>query len=246
MKLNCDLGEYALADENCPDALVMPFIDMANIACGYHAGCEQTMHNTVALAVKYNVQIGAHPSYDDKDNFGRVSKNLTDTEIMTLMAAQLNALSLICAQHNATLSYVKPHGALYNDMMQSEQIFRAICKSIAEFSSHLPLMIQAVNNQLDFQHIADEYNVSLMFEAFADRNYQVNGLLVPRSEPNAVLHDVDDIIRRCKQLIIHQELQAVDGIVINVQANSLCVHGDNAHALAMVKALRVVLNDLHE
>ena len=246
MKLNCDLGEYALTDENCPDALVMPFIDMANIACGYHAGCEQTMHNTVALAVKHNVQIGAHPSYDDKENFGRVSQSLNDGQIMTLMAAQLNALSLICLQHNATLRYVKPHGALYNDMMQCEQIFRAICKSITEVSSNLPLMIQAVNNQLDFQNIADEYNVSLIFEAFADRNYQVNGLLVPRSEPNAVLHDVDDIIRRCKQLIIHQELQAVDGRVINVKANSLCVHGDNTDALAMVKALRAVLNDLHE
>ncbi|MEW6999665.1 5-oxoprolinase subunit PxpA [Colwelliaceae bacterium BS250] len=246
MKLNCDLGEYALTDANCPDALVMPFIDMANIACGYHAGCEKTMHNTVVLAVKHNVQIGAHPSYDDKENFGRVSQSLNDGQIMALMATQLKALSLICAQHDTSLSYVKPHGALYNDMMQSEQIFRAICKSIAAFSSNLPLMIQAVNNQLEFQNIADEYNLSLIFEAFADRNYQVNGLLVPRSEPNAVLHDVDDIIRRCKQLIIHQELQAINGKVININANSLCVHGDNTDALAMVKALRAVLNDLHE
>lgn len=246
MKLNCDLGEYALADENCPDALVMPFIDMANIACGYHAGCQQTMRNTVALAIKHNVQIGAHPSYDDKDNFGRVSQALTDAQIIALMTAQLNALSIICAQHHARLDYVKPHGALYNDMMQNQQIFRAICKSLSMFSNNLPLMIQAVSNQDAFQQIADEYNIALIFEAFADRNYQANGLLVPRSEPNAVLHDVDDIIRRCKQLIIHQELQAVNCKVISVKANSLCVHGDNVHALAMVKALRLVLNDLHE
>ncbi len=246
MKLNCDLGEYALDDENCPDAQIMPLIDMANIACGYHAGCPQTMRNTVASAIQHKVLIGAHPSYHDRANFGRVHVEQSEQQIISLMVAQINSLQQICQALGTSIDYVKPHGALYNDMMQDEKVFRAVCQSIATLPNSLPLMIQATTNCDYFQQIANQYQLTLWFEAFADRSYQENGLLVSRTEKNAVLTDIEKIITRCQQLIIHQEIETINSSIINLKVDSLCVHGDNPHALAMVQSLRKLLSELHE
>lgn len=238
MKLNCDLGEYDGNDLNSPDEQIMPYIDMANIACGKHAGNLETMTKTVALAVKHNVQIGAHPSYDDKENFGRVSIEMPKSNLIELIGAQLFALQRICQLNASHLSYVKPHGALYNDMMVNLDIFDSVCQAVSNLGSSLSLLIQAIPNTIQHKKIANKYNIELMYEAFADRNYLATGLLVPRRFTNAVIINTDEVINRCKQLVKEQTLHAVDGTLLAMQADSLCVHGDNKKAIDMVIALQ--------
>lgn len=246
MKLNCDLGEYAITDTHSPDANIMPYIDMANIACGGHAGCTQTMIASVKLAKQHGVLVGAHPSYPDRDNFGRVSMCLEASKIVDLLQNQLQQLETICQQLEYPLSYVKPHGGLYNDMMRDTKVFTAICKGLQQFNSSLPLMIQAIPDRQQYIEIADQYNITLWHEAFADRQYLANGLLMPRSKDGAVFHSLDKVLRHCRQLIIHNEVQASNGQIIAVHADSLCVHGDSELALAMVASIRELLNELHE
>ena len=245
--LNCDLGE--LVGDASNDALVMPLIDQANIACGAHAGDTQSMINTVKLAIKHNVKIGAHPSYPDRENFGRKSIAITKTVLQASLTAQINALNEICLKQHTRLCYVKPHGALYNDMMKDFTIFNTVCQAVAmvnkKLNYQLTLMVQALPNIQQYQKVADTYNLSLLFEAFADRAYQGNGLLVPRTEPNAVLHQQNDVLKQISQLINHQQLTCINGESLTLHVDSLCVHGDNEAALLLVKALRKLINSSH-
>lgn len=241
LKLNCDLGELTGVENN--DALIMPLIDQANIACGGHAGDYQSMVTTVKLAKKYRVMIGAHPSYPDRENFGRLSMAIEAAELQSSLTQQINNLSEICNQHNTQLSYIKPHGALYNDMMQTLSIFEIVCHTLSQSAEKLPLMIQALPDTKYYQKIAKKFGISLIFEAFADRAYQANGLLVPRSQAGAVLHHQDSVIAQITQLKKHQQLTSIDGRKLNLHVDSLCVHGDNDAALALISALRNLLNE---
>ena len=241
LKLNCDLGELTGVENN--DALIMPMIDQANIACGGHAGDLQSMTTTVQLAKKYQVMIGAHPSYPDRENFGRQSMAITAPELQTSLIQQINSLSDICSQQHSQLSYVKPHGALYNDMMKKMSIFETVCQTLSKITEKLPLMIQALPNTEQYQKVANKYGINLLFEAFADRAYQANGLLVPRTQAGAVLHQQDSVIAQITQLIKHQQLTSIDGNKLNLHVDSLCVHGDNDSALALISALRSLLNE---
>lgn len=242
MKLNCDLGEKV--HDN--DALIMPFIHMANIACGFHASDPLTMNNTVKLALTNKVTIGAHPSYNDKDNFGRISVSYSAAELIAIIQYQIGAMQAICDSNKATLSYVKPHGALYNDMMKNAEIFEQVCQAISALKHPLPLLIQALpetdNTFIQLKAIAGKYQISLLFEAFADREYTDQGLLVSRQESNAVIHDIDKIISRCEQLIRHNKFISVNGKPLNLKVDTLCVHGDNPEAIAVVKQLHQLLN----
>lgn len=241
LKLNCDLGELTETENN--DALIMPMIDQANIACGGHAGDQQSMINTVKLAKKNHVMIGAHPSYPDKANFGRLSMVIEASELQTSLLEQINTLSEICNLQQSQLSYVKPHGALYNDMMKELSIFETVCKTLSQLEVKLPLMIQALPDTGQYQTIANQYGITMLFEAFADRAYQSNGLLVPRSQTGAVLHQSDKVIAQISQLIKHQQLTSIDGNKLTLHVDSLCVHGDNYAALALIRALRKLLNE---
>ncbi|WP_371186837.1 5-oxoprolinase subunit PxpA [Thalassotalea maritima] len=262
MKLNCDLGELPYSAnaqdtslntqhrEPHPDQQIMPLIDMANIACGGHAGDKDSMSGAVQLAKAHQVMIGAHPSYPDKENFGRISMALSKQQLQHSLNQQIHALLHQCEQHQTELCYVKPHGALYNDMMQDLRLFADICETVALFNQQhgcqLTLMLQAlVDNQLH-QAIATEHNIEVIYEAFADRAYNPDGSLVSRKENGAVLHERQHIKRRVQQLIIHQEIQTHDAQIIKIKADSLCVHGDNPQAIAIVKSLRRLINDLHE
>ncbi len=242
MKLNCDLGEFK---EN-NDAEIMPYIDMANIACGFHGSDPLTIKKTIQLAAKHNVIIGAHPSYPDIENFGRQSMTLADDELIAIIQYQIGALQSLCHAENTHVTYVKPHGALYNDMMKDEQIFTLICRAISQLnrnsSQPLTLMIQALKNTTAFEQIAKAHTIELLFEAFADRAYQDNGLLVPRSEAGAVLSNNEAVIQRCKSLINKQPLLSINQKPIEFHLDALCVHGDTPNALAMLKALRATLN----
>ena len=258
MKLNCDLGEtfskpeyaekYGVLNTRMKsnDADIMPFIDMANIACGFHAGDALMMATTVALAKKHHVAVGAHPSYQDLAGFGRRSMVYQPAELMAIIHYQIGALAAITKSQNMSLSYVKPHGALYNDMMKDLAIFDTVCQAISGYDQTLRLLIQAFPNVQPYEKIAAQYGIHLLFEAFADRNYQANGLLVPRSEKNAVIKDVNAIVARCQHLLTNKQILSENDTPLTMQVDTLCVHGDHPKALEIVTALRQLLQQTSE
>ena len=247
MKLNCDLGEsFGQWKKGC-DEDVMPLIDWANVACGFHASDPLTMQKTVKLAAQHNVTIGAHPSYPDIVGFGRRSIVYSPTELIAIIHYQIGALQAICASEKCSVSYVKPHGALYNDMMSDHAVFHVVCQAISvlnETQNHtLPLIIQALPDSATFNAIAAEYNVKLYFEAFADRAYQDNGLLVSRNQKGAVIHDPLKVIERCQHLIKHKQLLSINNTPLDLHVDTLCVHGDNPSAVELVSQLRHLLDE---
>ena len=239
--LNCDMGESFGSWTMGLDAEVMPFIDCANIACGFHAGDPGIMRKTVALALKHDVQIGAHPAYQDLAGFGRRSMAYTAAELQDLLHYQLGALDGICRAQGTRIGYVKPHGAMYNDMMASPEQLRAVVHAVATYDARLPLMLMATRDNREAQAIGDEYGVTLWFEAFADRAYDNAGRLVSRQLPGAVHHDADTIVRQALTLAAGQSLIASDGSALYLHANTLCVHGDNASSVAAVQRIREAL-----
>jgi len=245
MKLNCDLGEKVHNN----DALIMPYIDMANIACGFHASDPLTILNTIKLALTHDVSIGGHPSYNDQDNFGRLSISYSQEELIAIIQYQLGAIQTLCIQQNTSLAYVKPHGALYNDMMKNISIFESVCIAISSFNTspyiatnkELPLLIQALPNTEIFETIAAKYKLILLFEAFADREYTDEGFLVSRQQKNAVIHDAAKIIQRCKMLLSDNQFTSVNDKVLTLKVDTLCVHGDNPEAIEISQKLSELL-----
>ncbi len=240
MKLNCDMGEsFGPWGMGADDAL-MPHVDMANIACGAHASDPVTMARTVALAVQHQVQIGAHPGYPDKEGFGRRPFPLHGAALSDHLLYQLGALDALCRRHQTHIQHIKPHGALYNLMMRDETVMKAIFEAAHSFDPTIPLVVQASSAQRNAQHRAHaaQHGISLMFEAFADRAYAANGLLVSRSEPGAVHSRVDDIVAQARELMNHAQVITQDGQRLNIEADTLCLHGDNPLSLAVAQALR--------
>lgn len=242
--LNCDLGEGFGHWKMGNDAQIMPFIDQANIACGFHASDPLTMAETVTLAKAHNVAIGAHPGYPDLVGFGRRSMAINGEELAALIQYQVGALQAICRSRGTQVSYVKPHGALYNDMMKSPELFSQICQALAALTQPLPLMVQSTPDNAKYTDIAQQSNITLLFEVFADRNYQDNGLLVPRTQSNAVIEDSEQVRLRIKQLLSSGELLSENGKALALQIDSLCVHGDTLSAVEQVKIIRSLLVNL--
>ena len=238
MKLNCDLGESFGSWQMGNDADIMPLIDQANIACGMHAGDPLIMHNTVNLAAQYDTEIGAHPSYPDLQGFGRRSMVMSEEELTAYLHYQIGALNAIASTHKQRVTYVKPHGALYNDMMAKQSLFATVCRAIAALDDKLALVIQAIPDTTPFTQIAAQFGITLRFEAFADRNYLDSGLLVPRSHPSAVIHDTDTVVNRIKALINTGQMTSISGAPLSLKVDTLCVHSDTPSALALVKAIR--------
>ena len=222
------------------DEAIMPYIDMANIACGFHAGDPQIMDKTVALAVEHNVTIGAHPGYPDLLGFGRKVLSFSESEITNIVLYQVGALQGICTQHKAELAYIKPHGALYNVMMRDITVFSAIVKAAAFVK--LPLMIMATPDNHKHIELAQSLGVDLWFEGFCDRAYTENGHLQSRQEQGAVHQTLELIIEQAQQIIEQQTVKTTSGKNLPLKADSLCIHGDSHLALASVKALREVLS----
>ncbi|MHA2936932.1 5-oxoprolinase subunit PxpA [Vibrio sp. RC27] len=238
MKLNCDLGEsYGCWTIGMDDA-VMPFVDMANIACGFHASDPDVMGRTIKNAVRHGVSIGAHPGYDDKKGFGRRSIPHTHDELKNLVAYQVGAMLGMCQLNGASMDYIKPHGALYNDMMANERVFTAIVESISEANFSVPLMILAKADNQAYQAIAESYGVKLLFEAFADRAYTTEGFLSSREIAGSVYHDPQLIINQVKQLTEQGTVTTIDGHTLALQADTICVHGDNKESVATIEKLR--------
>jgi len=236
MWLNCDLGE------GMPyDAEIMPLIDMANLACGGHAGSPVLMRKNILLAQQHHVQIGAHPGYPDRENFGRHSTQLSPEVLEAEIQYQIAGLEGICRAHGTKLFYVKPHGALYNDMMRDPKIFETVVRAVVGYNRNLPLMILSSQQNVTYTKVAKRYGLGLIYELFADRNYTDEGLLVPRSEPDAVIHDVSQIVTRVRRYQEQGVWLSLRGASLDLRADTLCVHGDTPEALAVTRVLRDVL-----
>lgn len=242
--LNCDIGESFGAWKMGMDAEVMPYIDCANIACGFHASDPSTMRKTVALAVSHDVRIGAHPAYQDLVGFGRRSMDCSAQEVEDLLLYQIGALEALCRSQGTRVSYVKPHGALYQDMMRKPDILRAVMRAVASYDKSLPVMLMTTRDNRQAQAIGDEFGISLWFEAFADRAYDAAGFLVARSQPGAVHHDSEVIVNQAVTLAKGDALIASDGSALPLQAHTLCVHGDNAGSVAAVRRIRQAFDAL--
>ncbi|QCF37741.1 5-oxoprolinase subunit PxpA [Salinivibrio sp. YCSC6] len=241
MKLNADMGESFGAWTMGMDSALMPWIDMANIACGFHASDPDVMAATVALAVKHNVSIGAHPGYADKQGFGRRHIDHTPAQISHLVRYQIGALQGICARFNASLDYVKPHGALYNTMMVDNDCFEAVLAAVADTLPNTPLMVLALPDNRQHRQLAQRAGVPLIFEAFADRAYLASGQLAPRDQPGAVLDDANAMIAQVLQLSQHGTVTTLEGQTLSLSPDTVCVHGDNLQSVEAIKQLRKAL-----
>lgn len=243
--LNCDMGESYGIWSMGMDETIMPLVDMANIACGFHAGDPLTLSHTIRFAKQAGTRLGAHPSYPDLVGFGRRSMQCSAAEIIAMLHYQIGALQGICQAQGAAVTYVKPHGALYNDMLRDDAIFRAVLQAVATFDASLPLMVLAGADNAARQQIADEFNIKLLFEAFADRAYDDDGCLVSRLNSGAVYDDPEQIVTQSLRLAKHGEIQSVSGRYLSIHADTLCVHGDNPAAVSALRTLRKALDDFY-
>lgn len=226
--LNCDMGE-GMAN----DALLMPLISSANIACGYHAGDENLMQQTIELALAHQVKIGAHPSFPDRDNFGRTNMQFTAVEVTDMVKTQIELLSTIASKMNARLHHVKPHGALYNMASKDKTLSAAICTAILETNPKLVVYAQSGSALIV---MAESMNLSACSEVFADRSYQSDGSLTPRSQAHALLQTEQEVIAQVLQMVLQQTVTA-ENKVISVKAETICIHGDGVHALDFAKSI---------
>ena len=245
MKLNCDLGESFGAWSMPVEAAIMPEIDQANIACGFHAGDPLVMKQAILSAKQHDVVIGAHPAYPDLQGFGRRSMAIAADELSAMIQYQVSALSGMAKVCGANVSYVKPHGALYNDMMKDTAVMRTVMQSIAEINmqsldSPLALMVQATSQNTALKEAAQEWGLPLYFEAFSDRRYTDEGLLQSRLIEGAVLSESDALLQ-AKQLISSGTVTTASGATLAIEADSLCVHGDTKGAVNIAKKIRTFL-----
>ena len=241
MLLNCDMGEAFGAWKMGQDDLIMPFVDQANIACGFHASDPLIMSKTVALAKQHGVSVGAHPGFPDLVGFGRRRMDVAADELKALVQYQVGALQGICQAQGVTLDYVKPHGALYNQMASDNKTLAVVMQAVAEISPDLPLMVMAVPEREEIEALAKKHNVKVLFEAFADRLYTAEGRLTPRAQGNAVHRSVELIEEQVLALLKRGEVTTETGSVLAVKADSICVHGDNPHALDAVTRVRAMM-----
>ena len=227
--INCDMGEGIGNDE-----LIMPFISSANIACGYHAGDEKTMKQTIELAIKNNVAIGAHPSFLDRENFGRTEKYLSNKEIYDLIITQVQALEKISNEFGFSLHHVKPHGALYNMAAKNSELASTICLAIKDINDTL-IVYGLSGSHLMIE--AKKIGLKTASEVFADRTYQDDGSLTPRSQPNALIEDVEKAVHQALQMVKKKKVTSINGNDILITADTICVHGDGKNAIAFAKAI---------
>lgn len=231
--INCDMGESYGTWVLGQDAMVMPHIDMANIACGFHASDPVNMEKTVVLAKQSKTQIGAHPGYPDLLGFGRRAMEMTEQELQANICYQIGALQGICAIHDVEVEYVKPHGALYNKMMQDHTVLKVVMQAVKHALPNCPLVVMATPQQSSIQSLAKEVGIELLFEAFSDRAYSDQGLLVDRKIEGATHNSVEKIIAQIKQILQSGTVTTINGNVLSLNVDTICIHGDGPHAAAI-------------
>ncbi|MFT8425792.1 MAG: 5-oxoprolinase subunit PxpA [Liquorilactobacillus sp.] len=234
--LNSDLGESFGRYQLGNDSQVIQLVTSVNVACGFHAGDPDVMAQTVATAQKAGVGIGAHPGFPDLQGFGRRKMQLSPLEVQHLVTYQVGALQAFTSKHR--LHHVKPHGALYNLAASNHQLAVAICRGIQQVDPQLPLYGLAGSELIK---AAAEVDLPVAQEVFGDRNYLPDGRLVPRSQSDAVITDPNLIAQRVVQMVKKRTITTIDGSEIKIDPDTVCVHGDNQQALAIVKQLRQTL-----
>jgi len=231
--LNADLGEGAGHDEE-----LLALITSANIACGFHAGDANTIRRSIEAARDRGVAVGAHPSLFDRENFGRKELPVTPEQVFDAVVYQLGVFQAIGEAAGLRPNHVKPHGALYNMAVRDETIADAIARAVAKLDSSLILF--APNNSA-LARAGMGNGLSIAREVFADRNYLSNGWLVPRSRSDALLHDAGDAATRALRMVCESKVKSVDGVDVDVRAETICLHGDKPEAVEFASALRTRL-----
>ncbi|MEM0673090.1 5-oxoprolinase subunit PxpA [Dickeya oryzae] len=228
--LNADLGEGGQHDE-----ALLQLVSSANIACGFHAGDASLMRQSVRWAIQYGVAIGAHPSFFDRENFGRTAMNVPPETVYAQVLYQIGALAAIVKAEGARLFHVKPHGMLYNQAARDPALAEAIARAVATVDSSLCLVGLAGSELI---HAGQRAGLKCRQEVFADRSYQADGSLVPRDQPSAVISSDELALAQTLEMVQRQRVRAQDGSWVSVQAETVCLHGDNAHALVFARRLR--------
>jgi UPF0271 protein len=233
LDFNCDLGEG-----RGQDAAIVPHISSASIACGAHAGDAATMRESVALCLAHGVAIGAHPSFEDREHFGRRELALSPAEIHALVARQIAIMAKACSEAGARLYHVKPHGALYNLAARDPIVAAAIAEAVREFDPTL-LLYGLANSELT--SAGEAAGLRVAHEAFAERAYDANGRLAPRGTPGAVIESFDDALAQVRGFVREGIVVARDGSRVPIRADTLCLHGDRADAAEFARGLRAAL-----
>jgi len=236
--LNADLGETVDGMPTADDEAMFAVVSSANVACGGHAGDEASMREAVERAARFGVAVGAHPSYNDRENFGRVRRDPAPAELRAGVSAQLTAL----AAAGADIRYVKPHGALYHAIRDDAAQAGAVAAAVADLSVRLGRPLPVLGLPGVIAEAAASVGLPFVHEAFLDRGYTPAGGLVPRGEPGALVEDPARVAERALRLVRDGEVEAVDGTRITVHAASLCLHGDTPSAVAMARAVRAALD----
>lgn len=239
--INSDIGEYIDGVGAEKDEKIMTHVNSVNIACGFHAGDYKTMAATVQLALKKGCRVGAHPSFADKENFGRLEMDLPEEEVRHLLLYQIGSLKTITEAYGGRLTHVKPHGALYNMAARDKKLARVIARTVAEIDPDLQLF--GLSGSL-VEEAAKAYGLTFKHEVFADRAYQKDGSLVARSVEGSVIHDVNVVIERIAKIVTHGRVMSIDGQWLEIAGDTVCVHGDTEEALLMVKQLAGRLGEL--
>ncbi len=232
--INCDMGE-GMGNE----ARLMTFIDAANIACGYHAGDDDTIREVIGLCLQHQVHIGAHPSFADRENFGRTPMRLSEAELYDLVSEQLNIIHKIALEFGARMHHVKPHGALYNMAAADPKLAKTIADAVKDFDPSLVFVGLSGSVMID---VAKSLGLQAAHEVFADRTYQADGSLTPRSHPQALLNDIETVIRQVLMMVNENKVQTVNGEEVFIQADTICIHGDGAHAVEFAEAIHKLLH----
>lgn len=239
--LNCDMGEsfgdYCLG---CDDQVIR-HITSANLACGFHASDPLVMDKTVRLCAANGVAVGAHPGYPDLRGFGRRNLDSTPEEVRTDLLYQVGALAGIAKAHGVALQHVKPHGALYNTAASHPATAQAIAQAVVSYDPSLILVTLAGPGGETFRAVAGQMGLTVASEAFADRAYTAEGRLVPRGTQGAVIHDPEVVAARCVRMATEGVVEAIDGTLVALKADTICVHGDNPSAVELVKAVGLAL-----
>jgi len=240
ININCDLGEKSKHHSTKYDPDLLKIVNSANIACGYHAGDEDTMKNTIEISKKNNVSIGAHPSFNDPDNFGRKRHNLSEKEIKKLIIDQYQILENIAAKLKTKVTHIKPHGALNNMACEDLNLSKILAETIFNIDKNL---IYLVPTGSKMEQAARKFDMKIACEIFADRNYEDDGNLISRSKSNAVITDPDKCKKHVLEMVESQSINCFSGKKIKCQIDSICIHGDNIKSLETANQIKKVLEE---
>ena len=240
ININCDLGEKSKHHSNKHDPDLLEIVNSANIACGYHAGDEETMNDVIKISKKNNVSIGAHPSFNDPENFGRARMNLSSNEIRKLILDQYEILQKIASDHGESVTHIKPHGALNNMACEDLDLAITLAKAVNEISDDIIYLVPT-GSKMEFA--AKKLNMNIACEIFADRNYEDDGNLVSRKKPHALITDPEEAKKHVLNMVKNQSLNCHSGKQIPCEIDSVCIHGDNASSLATAKSIKKNLVD---